>query len=159
MRHGAGLFKIGPASRLRNVSADNSRLICMYVISYATGCTAICCTATGCVATGCTAIGCTAIYCTATYCTATSDVAKNLCQSRQMNEFACFCPKNPIPAQFGYNLSGQTDSGAGNACFCHILVTSLIATSCTEQVVPPQADIAPPPTTAPFKISSKQEVF
>ena len=48
-----------------------------------------------------------------------------------MNEFACFCPKNPIPAQFGYNLSGQTDSGAGNACFCHILVTSLIATSCT----------------------------
>ena len=33
MRHGAGLFKIGPASRLRNVSADNSRLICMYVIS------------------------------------------------------------------------------------------------------------------------------
>ena len=136
MRHGAGLFKIGPASRLRNVSADNSRLICMYVISYATGCTAICCTATGCVATGCTAsgcttIGCTATYCTATYCTATSDVAKNLSQSRQMNEFACFCPKNPIPAQFGYNLSGQTDSGAGIACFCHILVTSLIATSCT----------------------------
>ena len=136
MRHGAGLFKIGPASRLRNVSADNSRLMCMYVISYATGCTAICCTATGCVATGCTAsgctaIGCTATYCTATYCTATSDVAKNLSQSRQMNEFACFCPENPIPAQFGYNLSGQTDSGAGNACFFHILVTSLIATSCT----------------------------
>ena len=39
--------------------------------------------------------------------------------------FNVFAPKYPIYAQFGYNFSGQTDSGAGIACFCHSLVTSL----------------------------------
>ena len=52
-----------------------------------------------------------------------SDVAG--IQSRQMNEFPCFTPKYPISAQFGYNFSRQTDSGAGIACFCHSLVTAL----------------------------------
>ena len=47
--------------------------------------------------------------------------------------FHVFVLEYPIPAQFGYNLSGQTDSGAGIACFCHSLVTSLIATSCTAK--------------------------
>ena len=39
--------------------------------------------------------------------------------------FNVFAPKYPISAQFGYNFSRQTDSGAGSACFCHILVMSL----------------------------------
>ena len=30
-----------------------------------------------------------------------------------------------ISARFGYNFSRQSDSGAGIACFCHSLVTSL----------------------------------
>ena len=42
-----------------------------------------------------------------------------------MNEFPCFSPKYLISAQFGYNFSRQTDSGAGIACFCHSLVTAL----------------------------------
>ena len=41
--------------------------------------------------------------------------------------FHVFAPKYPISAQFGYNFSRQTDSGAGIACFCHSLVTSLLA--------------------------------
>ena len=36
-----------------------------------------------------------------------------------------FVPKYPISAQFGYNFSRQTNSGAGIAGFCHSLVTSL----------------------------------
>ena len=39
--------------------------------------------------------------------------------------FNVFAPKYQISAQFGYNFSRQTDSGAGIACFCHSLVTSL----------------------------------
>ena len=39
--------------------------------------------------------------------------------------FSVFAPKYPISAQFGYNFSRQTVSGAGIACFCHSLVTSL----------------------------------
>ena len=39
--------------------------------------------------------------------------------------FHVFAPKYPISAQFGYNFSRQTDSGAGIACFR--LVTSLLA--------------------------------
>ena len=35
--------------------------------------------------------------------------------------FNVFPPKYPISAQFGYNFSRQTDSGAGIACFCHWL--------------------------------------
>ena len=58
------------------------------------------------------------------------DVARNLSQSRQMNQFPCFCPKISDSCsilQFGYNFSRQIDCGAGIACFCHSLFTSLAA--------------------------------
>ena len=44
--------------------------------------------------------------------------------------FNVFVPKCPISAQFEYNFSRQTYSGAGIACFCHSLVTSLVLSGC-----------------------------
>ena len=39
--------------------------------------------------------------------------------------FYVFAAKYPISAQFGKYFSRETGSGAGIACFCHSLVTSL----------------------------------